>query len=70
MISPYTGRLWTAEEDEAVRTLPLEWAAKKTGTTLMADSTRRANLQMQDALTREQRKADGKRLWNELPLER
>jgi hypothetical protein len=46
------GRLWTVEEDEAVRTLPAQEAAAKTGRTVRAVYMRRANLGMPDARKR------------------
>lgn len=54
------GRLWTPQEDEAVRTLPAEEAAAKTGRTLRAVYMRRNRLGMPDARTYEQRKGRGK----------
>lgn len=55
-IPPKAGRLWTAEEDEAVRTLSTKEAAAKTGRTLEAIRSRRHRLGVPDGRRREQRK--------------
>jgi hypothetical protein len=45
---PKAGRPWTAEEDEAVRTLPAAEAAQRTGRSLSAVYSRRSDLQLPD----------------------
>ena len=51
-IPPKAGRLWTAEEDELVRTLKAVEAAEKTGRTLRAIYLRRNKLGVPDARRR------------------
>jgi hypothetical protein len=46
------GKLWTADEDEAVRTLPVAEAAQKTGRTLQAVYIRRFKLRVPDGRKR------------------
>lgn len=45
---PKAGRPWTAEEDEALRTLPMAEVVKVTGRTLIAGRARRRLLQLPD----------------------
>lgn len=53
MIPAKAGRLWTAEEDEAVRALPAEAAAAKIGRTLTAVYVRRHRLGVPGARRRQ-----------------
>lgn len=55
-IPPKAGQLWTAEDDEAVRTLPAEEAAVRTGGTWQAVYRRRKKLGVPDPRIGEQRK--------------
>jgi hypothetical protein len=57
---PPNGRAWTEREDELVRNLPPEDAAKNIGRTLAAVILRRSRLGLSDGRTRKERRKTGR----------
>jgi hypothetical protein len=53
---PAVGEPWTVDEDELLRTLPAPEVARRTGRTLAAVYSRRANLEMPDGRWRNGRR--------------